>query len=332
MSGVPQKIWSQDKPETEASDCAISATRLRGALWGALVGDALGVPYEFHPPAELPASVQIEMQPPPGFARAHVGVPPGTWSDDGAHLLCLAQALIEAGDRPFYAALASLLVEWKDQGRLAVDGKVFDVGGATLSAIHRLRQRQDDGRSAGCIDEHCNGNGAWMRVLPLALWCGDESRLVEQAMQQSRITHGHPVSQLCCALYCLWVRRCLAQTPELAWQAALKRMDAYIAPALTAQWRRLREELEQAPGGTGYVVDCLRSARWALQAEDFETIARRAISLGYDADTTACVACGIAGLVYGEEAIPLRWRQAMRGGELAEPLIQAFVARAGRHG
>lgn len=61
---------------------------ISGGLYGLLVGDALGVPYEFHAPAELPAPEAIDFEPPEGFRRAHEGVPPGTWSDDGAHALC----------------------------------------------------------------------------------------------------------------------------------------------------------------------------------------------------------------------------------------------------
>lgn len=40
--------------------------RLRGAVLGLLVGDALGVPYEFHRAPEIPPAEQIEMTPPPG--------------------------------------------------------------------------------------------------------------------------------------------------------------------------------------------------------------------------------------------------------------------------
>lgn len=59
------------------------STSIAGGLVGLLVGDALGVPYEFHGPEDLPPSGQVEFKPPPGFRRAHLGVPLGTWSDDG---------------------------------------------------------------------------------------------------------------------------------------------------------------------------------------------------------------------------------------------------------
>ena len=58
------------------------ASRIKGGIYGLLIGDALGVPYEFHPARAIPPANRIEMEPPAGFPRAHAGTPPGTWSTD----------------------------------------------------------------------------------------------------------------------------------------------------------------------------------------------------------------------------------------------------------
>lgn len=68
--------------------------RLARSLIGLLVGDALGVPYEFRPPEAIPPPEQIEFSPPNGFQRAHSSVPPSTWSEDGAQALALLHSLI----------------------------------------------------------------------------------------------------------------------------------------------------------------------------------------------------------------------------------------------
>lgn len=64
-----------------------------GGLIGLLVGDALGVPYEFTAPGNIPRRADIEMRPPGNFRPARPGVPAGTWSDDGAQALCLLASL-----------------------------------------------------------------------------------------------------------------------------------------------------------------------------------------------------------------------------------------------
>ena len=170
-----------------------------------------------------------------------------------------------------------------------------------------------------------------MRTLPLALWHGGTDReLVLAAHDQCRITHGNPCNQVCCALYCL-AARYLAAGQE-------------CAPALAEAVRVLRELYREMPDhekelewsvrpeqpwqgkGSGYVVDCLRSAFMILaRAESYEEAVKQAVMLGDDTDTTACVAGGLAGIVYGEDGIPVRWLKALRGREVVEELlIRAF--------
>jgi hypothetical protein len=71
--------------------------RVRGAVWGLLIGDAVGVPYEFHEPEDLLWCDQVEMTPPSGLIAHTRETPPGTWSDDGAHALCRLASLPSAG-------------------------------------------------------------------------------------------------------------------------------------------------------------------------------------------------------------------------------------------
>jgi len=200
--------------------------RIRGGLVGLLVGDALGVPYEFHRPEDLPPHDAIEYSPPPGFERAHLGVPPGTWSDNGAQALCLLASLLESG-RLDLEDFSGRLVRWYEEGYLAVDGVVFDVGITTGSAIRALRAGVLP-TEAGPASAHDNGNGSLMRVLPLALWHrGEDEALVRDAHLQSRVTHGHMRSQACCALYCLWARRMLGgvREPWISAVSALRRLS-----------------------------------------------------------------------------------------------------------
>ena len=105
-----------------------------GGLYGLLIGDALGVPYEFHRPQDIPPYGEIEMTPPPGFRRAHRGVPPGTWSDDGAQALCLLESLAVCG-RFSLEDFSRRLSDWYQSGAWAVDGVVFDVGIQTGEAL-----------------------------------------------------------------------------------------------------------------------------------------------------------------------------------------------------
>ncbi len=122
--------------------------RIEGAMWGLLVGDAVGVPYEFHAPSELPAWDRLEVVPPSRFKRAHPKVPPGTWSDDGAHALCLLDSLLERG-RLDLDDLGRRLSRWYEEGLWAVDGVVFDVGFQTGRALGAMRRGVPAERAGG---------------------------------------------------------------------------------------------------------------------------------------------------------------------------------------
>lgn len=302
------------------------ADRIAGGVCGLLVGDALGVPFEFKSPDEIPAHDEIELEPPRGYPRSHAGVLPGTWSDDGAHALCLLASLLECG-RLDLDDLAERLVAWYERGDYAVDGIVFDVGVRTSAAIRSYREGVP-ATECGGNDVHGNGNGSLMRVLPLALWHrGSDAELVRDARRQSLVTHGHVRSQVCCALYCLWARRILHDDVD-PWNDAVATLRTLLTgdDDATAELEfHIRPDEEPEGKGSGYVVDCLRSARLALQQPTYEDVVRAAIRLGHDTDTTACVAGGIAGVRDGLHAIPLRWLDRLRGRDLAEPWIQALL-------
>jgi len=300
--------------------------KLAGGLIGLLVGDALGVPYEFHAREEIPALTEIEFEPPKGFRRAHAGVPTGTWSDDGAQALVLLASLLECGKMDL-AHFAKGLVDWYDKGYMAVDGHVFDVGIQTSQAILQLQNGVSPYRAARS-DTGANGNGSLMRVLPLALWHkGSDAELVADAHEQSLVTHGHKRSQICCALYCLWARNMLNDVDD-SWNDAVRKLRV-----IYGEQSPFYEELEWAirpdesveVQGSGYVVDSLRSARWAMQFKPYEEVVRAAVSLGRDTDTTACIAGGVAGIRYGIDGIPERWRSSLRGSDLYQPELERLL-------
>ena len=296
--------------------------RAEGGILGALIGDAMGVPYEFRPPnPDLGAQV-LEFRRPTQFIPFHADVPPGTWSDDGAQVLCLLASLLKCG-RLDLEDLGRALLAWLDRGQYAVDRLVFDVGLQTAAALAHLR----DGavaRRSGLTGERSNGNGSLMRIIGLPIWhTGSDEQLASDANQQSMLTHAHPLSRACCALYALWAR-CEFYGFADAFTEAVRRFRR-IFPVHHV----LRDALEQrivpdpppVGGGTGYVVDCLHSARVACSESDYPSVIARAISLGNDTDTTACVAGGIAGIRWGRQGIPLQWRVGLRGRAMLEPLL-----------
>lgn len=301
--------------------------RIAGGLQGLLIGDALGVPYEFHDAVDIPSLALIDFDPPAGFPRSHQGVPPGTWSDDGAQALCLLSSLMACNGLDL-RSFSGQLLNWAVWGYLAVDGYVFDIGLQTYRAIEALKAGVPPEQS-GPAGEYDNGNGALMRVLPLALWHrGDDQSLIDMAAKQCLPTHGHPRSAVACAMFCLWARAELAGA-ESSWDIAEASLRD-LGPATGLPSEEIDLVLDpahlQRANGTGYVVDTLWSARLVLdEARDYAEVVRRAIALGNDTDTTAAVAGGIAGIRYGLSGIPATWCERLRGKDVVADLQDALI-------
>jgi ADP-ribosyl-[dinitrogen reductase] hydrolase len=310
-----------------------SADARVGGIVGLLVGDAVGVGFEFKKPTQIPPRDQIDMTTAVGFRRSHAGVPVGTWSDDGAQALCLLDSLLQCG-RFQLIDFGSRLLRWLDDGYLAVDGDVFDVGAQTAEALGRLRDGVPP-RESGGASVMDNGNGSVMRVLPLALWHnGTDDALVHDAHVQSMPTHAHPRSLVACAFYCLVARGYLRNLAD-PWSSVDQRLEEIYAEwpnqpernAFLAELEVLRGFPKTGkPRGTGYVLDTIWSARKALEEDSFEDVARTAILFGHDTDTTAAVACGLAGIKFGINGIPTRWLVQLRGFEIVQPLLATIAS------
>ena len=297
------------------------ADRARGGLLGLLVGDALGVPHEFKAATDIPARNSIEMVMPSSYRRTYAHVPYGTWSDDGAQTLCLLESLM-ANNCLVPEDLGQRLLNWRDEGYMAVDGKRFDIGIQTNAALNRLRAGTPP-LEAGGSHPSTSGNGSLMRVLALALWHqGSTDSLFEMAMRQSMVTHGSLIARLCCALYCGVARQLLEGVEVLrAWDQAIVELQRYCLDkaelAAVLQQDILESKLRAIPTGGGYVVDALWSAHACLREADYASVVRAAVAMGNDTDTTAAIAGGLAGIVFGESGIPPRWLANMRGLGLA---------------
>lgn len=302
-------------------------SRIQGALWGALVGDALGVPVEFTSRAERDAAPVFKMQ----GGGTHEQ-PAGTWSDDGSLLLCTAEGLID-GFSP--SRLGDLYVRWWREGYWAAHGEIFDIGGTTRVALSRIADEVVALRAGGEGEDE-NGNGSLMRIAPVALRAAfrDPSIIAKEAMQASRITHAHRRSQFACAFYCLVLAGVVrGESLATAYAAAIDHLAPQVRQFPREEQpfsRLLRGEIphlsRREVASTGYVIHTLEAALWCVfQHNNFSSAVLAAVNLGGDTDTTGCVAGALAGAVYGEESIPLEWPVTLaRESEIAV-LIERFT-------
>ncbi|MBB5036558.1 ADP-ribosylglycohydrolase family protein [Prosthecobacter dejongeii] len=301
--------------------------RFLGGLYGSLVGDALGVPVEFKPRADRVADPVTGMR----DYGTH-GQPAGTWSDDGALLLCSVESLVEKGFDT--EDMGARFVRWCNLGHWTAHGTVFDIGIATRKALLLIEQGCP-AELAGGQDQYDNGNGSLMRILPVALafHLKDETLFCSHLDRASAITHGHQRSQMACVFYGLMVRGLIyGLDPQAALQQAqvcfvgIYEKSEEFSHFVTVMQPTLGTLPESQIGSGGYVMETLTAALWCLlTTSSFSECVLKAVNLGDDTDTTGCVAGGLAGVYYGLDSIPKDWQAKLPRQQSLHDLFHPFI-------
>lgn len=249
---------------------------MRNCVYGAAIGDAMGVPYEFMPRGSFECHGMT--------GHGTHDKPAGTWSDDTSMILAEIDCWADTGS---LEDVMDYFRRWYHDEEYTVDG-LFDVGRTTANAIesgepqcHRLD----------------SGNGAVMRCVPLAVLPVEK----REAMRSLRATHGSPESMRACSFLYDFASKmayrgiadCPAECPNVA---------------------------------GGYCWDTVEAAIWALNGSNsFEEAVLRAVNLGGDTDTNACVAGALATIMYGgvnEERL-----SQLRGREIIEHVLDKAERR-----
>jgi ADP-ribosyl-[dinitrogen reductase] hydrolase len=166
-----------------------------------------------------------------------------------------------------------------------------------------LQFRKSGNPEAPCSD-HDAGNGAAMRVLPVALATfGQTEDAVRAACRaQAHVTHHCALSDAACECLVLMVQDALrgADKNDL--------LHRHAHP-LAAQYPEFKfRAVRQRDNPSGYVADTLQAVFQSFfDTDDFRSCLIDVVNRGGDADTTGAIAGMLAGALYGLEAIPIHW-------------------------
>jgi ADP-ribosyl-[dinitrogen reductase] hydrolase len=301
------------------------------ALYGSIIGDALGVPVESLSRKELSLRAVKNML---GYGRYNL--PAGTWSDDTSMILCTMEVLCNGYD---IESLGAKFRRWLFEGEWTPYGHAFDVGLTTYMALDTITH-ETGAQSSGRTSKDDNGNGSLMRMLPAALWFHrrDTESFMARIHEISAITHAHPRALVGCGIYAMLVRELLTgQDKHTAFRNAINKALSFYSGydgfknELNHFSRILSCKLpllEEADiNSSGYVVDTLEASIWCLlRHDDMKSIVISAVNLGIDTDTTGSIAGGLAGLAYGMDGISEEWLCTLaRKGDI-DVLITRFAA------
>lgn len=295
---------------------------IQDGIYGLIIGDALGVPYEFKSPQELQKNPVTDM-----IGYGTWGQPLGTWSDDTALTLATMNSIIKNNGNINLDHMMKEYVKWITQGDYMQNQGIepFDYGNTTSNAILNYIDGMDV-YNCGLTDEYSNGNGSLMRMLPLAFLDTDYQTIAEV----SGLTHAHMRCQIGCNLY-VEIAKQIIQGGEDTFcdyvsKASEKIIDYYRNEKELEYYHRIFE-VDYTDGVTGktHIVDTLESAIYSIRvAEDYRSSVLTAVNIGNDTDTVGAVCGGLAGLYYGYDDIPSEWISNVYNKKIVEDICENY--------
>ena len=268
--------------------------RAEAAYLGLALGDALGATVEFLTPREISYQYGVHREIRGG---GWLGIKPGQVTDDTTMSLALGNAILADGGSVQPMSCARAFDAW-------MRSKPVDIGNTVRRNLLLYRRT---GNPVALPSEHDAGNGAAMRVLPVALATQAlaESQVRVAVRAQAHVTHHNPVSDAACEFIALSVQDFMRGEPLRSVYRG--RIRPLISDHPEFSFRRRRRE-----NPSGWIVETMQVVLQSLlETGDFESCLVEVTNRGGDADTTGAIAGMLAGALYGLDAIPARWRKAL---------------------
>lgn len=269
--------------------------KIKGALFGLAIGDALGGTTEFLTKEEIAQKY--------GVVREIIGggcwqLEKGETTDDTAMTLAVAKGIIKNPENPV-ESIGEEFLNWygkrpKDVGMI-INAVLSTFNGSWFESAEKAHYQLLQERSAG--------NGSLMRCLPVTLFYQDFKKVETVTRNQSNMTHFDPMAAEACVIYNRIAFHVLnGKALKIAIQDEIKG---------TIYESSISEEKPACPPD-GFVVNTMKWVLyWLLTSESFTEVVIGAANEGYDTDTVAAIAGGLAGLSCGYEAIPNKFKIAL---------------------
>ncbi len=298
--------------------------KIRGALFGVAIGDALGATVEFMTRKEIKAAYGMHMEIiGGGFHRLEKG----EITDDTAMTLAVAKGIIAAREEPI-PAIGNEFVAW-------YQSKPKSMGNTIRLSIEQFIELGDWKQAAKKTAEKLNGrtagNGSLMRTLPISLAYNDQYQQMDKvAVEVSNMTHWNRETALSCLFYNRFAAALLVvNEKEKAYSIALEQVTPLFIDEAGIKIMELLNQMDRLDfyemKASGYVIDTLiTSIKAFLTFDSFERILIEVVNLGNDADTVGAVAGGLAGSFYGFQHIPARWIKALKVKEEIEEIAEGL--------
>lgn len=294
--------------------------KVRGAIIGVAIGDALGMPAEGLSPKSIKKYYgKISTYRTPRKKHFH-NLKKGQWTDDTQLTLAIGESIIKMKGLDFEDIAEAHIVAFNSSRR--------GWGKTTQQGCQRLLvgcEWWEAGGNSGA------GNGPPMKIAPVGVLYGLEiiniTEMIAACVNISKMTHGDPRAAVAAIAQAYLVGKAIKSDGGLAlWQIFddLSQFTYRLEPSSdnmlsdklrrACEWNNSNPELIRKVLGAGAFVNESLPFTYAMLMKfksNIEGCLEALVNMGGDSDTNASMAAAILGAAYGYKAFPQKWRRGL---------------------
>lgn len=292
--------------------------KFNGCLYGSIIGDALGAPYEFKEKGTYKATYQYA-------TGGTFKLREGEWTDDTSMSLCAMASIIE-NKGVNYEDLMNKWYDWYKNGYMSSRDVCFDIGQTTSRSLMLYQQTKE--LFSGPSNDRFSGNGGIMRFGPIAIYCFNKDIEEQNKLGEDYSSLTHPSNT------CKYSARLLMKILQAIFNNINKTKTQIIKIVyndnLTTEMKEIivgaLSKKETDISTSGFVVDSLEAAIFAfLNTSSFIDGLYMIINMGQDTDTVGAIYGQIAGAYYGYKSIDEYYIKNLHDYDNISNLINKFV-------
>lgn len=299
-------------------------SKIKGYLWGAACGDALGMPIEFSSLGEIKAR----------YAEKGVQelAPNSPWTDDTQMIIALAKALnrgAELDTQELMDLISQKFIIWLEDPGIAPGNTCIQAVLGLKKGIHW--SESGVARSKGC--------GSLMRCGIIgAVYHNNIDKLIEISSLSGAITHGHPTAKAASIAGSYAVKLAIDDVEPVDMFDFLLSVTEGISSEFTESLinaydlssSKISEEEGLKLLGEGWIAEEAFALSYFCilrHPDDFKKAVQTAVNITGDSDSIGCVVGGILGARLGVEAIPSEWMNNLLGKDKMKSLAKEVVEK-----
>lgn len=278
--------------------------KIKGSIYGVLIGDALGTTYEFKKAKniKLPKILNVVGKGPFHVAKGQV-------TDDSEMTLALAHSIIKK--KKFDKEdVSKAYIRW-------IKSEPADNGITTARALKNAKNYKETVNNAKKYNQESLSNGFLMRISPLAIIGLNmkENKLNKIIKEEVSITHSNILCYYCAKLYIYMLIYIINGGKDYQKEALRiidldehKTKDQLIEIVNTSTKTIYFKKIKPDSNFMGFMFVSLQISFYCLyNSKSYQDGMRNIIKLGGDTDTNCAISGAFLGAKFGYDKIPKKW-------------------------